>query len=156
MDQNSSTTTYTSFLGTGWSFPPEFTTNFGGVLMTADEDDIHASLNILFGTWQGERFLHPKYGLNMRELLFEPISTTTQTLYKDRIKTAILVYESRIDIEALELDTSEQMEGRLVLILDYVVRATNSRYNLVYPFTITDGNELRSVLGTLSQWELHG
>ncbi len=153
---NESTTTYTSFLGTGWSFPPEFNATSGAVRMTADEEDIHASLNVLFGTSQGERFLHPKYGLNMRDLLFEPFSTTTSTLYKDRIKTAILIYEPRIDIASLELDTSGQLEGRVVLILDYVVRATNSRYNLVYPFTITDGNELRSVLGTLSQWELHG
>lgn len=155
MDQNESIT-YTSFLGTGWSFPPEFRPTSGGVAMTSDEEDIHASLMILFGTSQGERFLHPKYGLNMRDLLFEPISTTIQTLHKDRIKKAILIYEPRIDIKALELDTSTQLEGRVVLILDYVVRTTNSRYNLVYPFTITDGSELRSVLGTLSEWELHG
>jgi uncharacterized protein len=155
MDQNE-TTTYTSFLGRGWSFPPEFSDTSGGVFMTADEEDIHASLKILFGTSQGERFLHPKYGINMRDLLFEPINTTTNTLYKDRIKRAILIYEPRIDIASLELDTSGQFEGRVVLILDYVVRATNSRYNLVYPFNITDGNELRSALGTFSEWELHG
>jgi uncharacterized protein len=155
MDQNDSTT-YTSFLGTGWSFPPEFMDTSTGVIMTSDEADIHASLKILFGTSRGERFLHPKYGLNMRDLLFEPISTTITTLFKDRIKTAILIYEPRIDVESLELDTTGQFEGRVVLILDYVVRATNSRYNLVYPFNITDGNELRSALGTLREWELHG
>ena len=153
MDQ---TTTYTSFLGTGWSFPPEFMPATGGVRMTADEEDIHASLKILFGTSQGERFMHPRYGLNMRNLLFEPISTTVKTMNKDRIKKAILIYEPRIQVVRLDLDTSEQMEGRVVLILDYMVRSTNSRYNLVYPFTISDGNELRSVLGTLSEWELHG
>lgn len=155
MDSNDSTT-YTSFLGTGWSFPPEFAEAAGGVLMASDEVDIHASLKILFGTLRGERFLHPKYGLNMRDLLFEPISTTMTSLFKEQIETAILVYEPRIEIESLELDTSAQFEGRVVLILDYVVRATNSRYNLVYPFNITDGNELRSALGTLREWELHG
>ena len=124
--------------------------------MTSDVDDIHASLKILFGTSLGERFLHPKYGLNMRDILFEPIDTTMTTLFKDQVRMAILIYEPRIDIESLELDTSGQYEGRVVLILDYVVRATNSRYNLVYPFNITDGNELRSALGTLREWELHG
>lgn len=154
--ENESTTTYTSFLGTGWSFPPEFMPATGGARMTADEEDIHASLMILFGTSQGERFMRPKYGLNVRDLLFEPISTTITSIYKDRIKKSILIYEPRIEVAKLELDTSQQMEGRVVLILDYVVRSTNSRYNLVYPFTISDGNELRSVLGTLSEWELHG
>jgi len=156
MDQNDTSLTYTSFLGTGWSFPPEFMRASKGVFMTADEDDIHASLKILFGTSLGERFLHPKYGLNMRDLLFEPISTTTSTLFIDRIKMAILIYEPRIDVVALDLDASGQYEGRLLLELDYVVLATNSRYNLVYPFNITDGNELTSALETLREWELHG
>lgn len=153
MDQND-TTTYSSFLGTGWSFPPEFVNTTGTVIMTSDEDDIHNSLKILFGTSRGERFLHPKYGLDMRDMLFEPMSTTMTTLLKDRIRTSILIYEPRIDIVSLELDTSGQLEGRVVLFLDYIIRATNSRYNLVYPFFITDGNELASALGSLSDTEL--
>ena len=39
---------YQSFLGTGWSFPPRFIG--GGVMMSADEADIHESLILLFGT----------------------------------------------------------------------------------------------------------
>ncbi|MBS1911433.1 MAG: GPW/gp25 family protein [Bacteroidetes bacterium] len=155
MDQNDSTT-YTSFLGTGWSFPPEFLPAAGEVAMTSDEDDIQSSLKVLFGTSLGERFLHPKYGLDMRDLIFEPMATTTKTLLKDRIKTAILIYEPRINLVTLDIDTSNLNEGRVVLFLDYVVRSTNSRFNLVYPFNITDGNELRIALGTLRDWELHG
>src|SRR5207253_1272086 len=52
-----------SFLGTGWSFPPEF--RAGGVVMTDDEEDIRASLAVLFRTAPGERFLQPKYGLDV-------------------------------------------------------------------------------------------
>jgi len=156
MDSNDSITAYTSFLGTGWSFPPEFAPGAGTVVMTADEEDIHASLKILFGTALGERFLHPKYGLDARELLFEPISTTMKTLFIDRIRMAILIYEPRIDLISLDMDTTAQYEGRVVLFLDYVIRATNSRYNLVYPFNITDGNELGTALGTLRDWEMHG
>lgn len=156
MDQSDSTFGYTSFLGTGWSFPPEFVAGSGTVIMTPDEEDIHGSLKILFGTSIGERFLHPKYGLNMRDLLFEPMNTTMRTLLEDRIRTAILIYEPRIEVVALELDTSAQNEGRVLLVLDYEVRATNSRYNLVFPFNISDGNELTIALGTLRDWELHG
>lgn len=39
---------YTSFLGTGWSFPPEFVMETGEVVMISDEEDIAASLKILF------------------------------------------------------------------------------------------------------------
>jgi phage baseplate assembly protein W len=138
--------TYASFLGTGWSFPPEFTAEAGEVLMTQDEADIDASLKILFGTGIGERFLNPKYGLDMHEILFEPMSTTMKTFLEDRVKTAILIYEPRINLLSLELDTSAQYEGRISIVMDYEVRATNSRYNLVYPFYTADSNEVRGTV----------
>jgi len=134
----------TSFLGTGWSFPPEFIRATGQVRMTSDEDDIRASLIILLGTAMGERFLHPEYGLDMHEMLFEPLSTTMKTFLQDRVKTAILIYEPRINLRALELDASAEYEGKIAINVDYEVRGTNSRYNLVYPFYISDGNEQRS------------
>ena len=143
MDEKQADIPYTSFLGTGWSFPPEFVLETGEVVMTSDEEDIHASLKILLGTLAGERFLHPDYGLDMHEMVFEAMSTSTKTFLKDRVKNAILIYEPRINLLALDLDTSAQYEGRISIVVDYEVRATNSRYNLVYPFYTTDGNEVR-------------
>ena len=146
MDENRQDITYTSFLGTGWSFPPEFSKDAVGVLMTSDEEDILASLQILLGTAAGERFMNPKYGLDMHEMLFEPMGTTAKTLLKDRIKHAILVYEPRINPLSLELDSSAELEGKISIILEYEVRSTNSRYNLVYPFYSTDSNEVRKTV----------
>jgi phage baseplate assembly protein W len=133
----------TSFLGTGWSFPPEFAPGGEGVVMASDEEDVRGSLHILFGTGMGERFLRPRYGLDMHEILFESMSTTLKTYLEDRIRTAILIYEPRIAPLDLHLDTSAQSEGRVTLILDYEIRATNSRFNLVYPFYASDSSEVR-------------
>ena len=138
--------TFSSFLGTGWSFPPEFDRADGQVRMTADEQDIEGSLRILFGTALGERFLVPKYGLDLREVLFEPMSTTMRTFLKDRVRTAILIYEPRINLLGLEIDSPDPNDGRLHIVLDYEVRATNSRFNLVFPFYRFDGNEVRSTV----------
>jgi phage baseplate assembly protein W len=80
----------------------------------------------------------------MHEILFEPMSTTLKTYLEDRIRTTVLIYEPRIQPVALSLDTSGQNEGRVTLILDYLVRATNTRFNLVYPFYATDSSEVRS------------
>lgn len=129
----------TSFLGTGWSFPPEF--RGGGVKMVADEDDIHQSLEILLGTALGERILRPRYGLSLRDQLFEPMSTTMANLVLDRVRTGILVYEPRIKVLSIRLDQSRATEGVLDLHLDYVVRSTNSRFNLVYPFNQSESRE---------------
>lgn len=137
----------TSFLGTGWSFPPEFLPETREVAMTADEEDIAASLRILFGTAPGERFLQPKYGLDLREIQFEPMSTTLRTFLKDRVRVAVLLYEPRIRLLALEIDSPDPHAGTLRVALEYEVRATNSRFNLVFPFYRTDSNELRAVVG---------
>jgi len=141
MPGNIPNATYTSFIGTGWSFPPQFEN--GMVLMTSDDADIKASLQILLGTAVGERFLQPKYGLNLRGLIFEPMSTTMLTDLKDEVKMAILIYEPRINLLSLNLDTSTQIEGRVSIMIEYEIRATNSRYNLVFPFYTSDSNEVR-------------
>ena len=135
---------YQSFLGTGWSFPPRFIG--GGVMMSADEADIHESLILLFGTTAGERVFEPKYGLDMHELMFEPMSTTMRTLLLDRVRTAILIYEPRIKVITLSVDSPDPNTGQLNIQLDYEVRATNSRFNLVFPFYKTDSNELRAAM----------
>jgi phage baseplate assembly protein W len=150
MDTTSSNQSYTSFLGTGWSFPPEFALESGQVVMTSDEEDIEASLKILLGTALGERAFNPKYGLDLHEMLFEPMSTTMTTFLKDRVKTSILIYEPRINLLSLVLDTSAQTDGQVSIIVDYEVRTTNSRFNLVYPFYSAEGSEVRASTGISS------
>lgn len=147
METTSANQSYTSFLGTGWSFPPEFSLESGEVLMSSDEEDIEASLKILLGTALHERLFYPKYGLDLHEMLFEPMSTTMTTFLRDRVKTSILIYEPRINLLSLDLDTSDQNEGRVSIIIDYAVRATNSRFNLVYPFYSAEGSEVRATTG---------
>lgn len=128
-----------SFLGRGWAFPPAFAS--GGARMTEDEADIDASLRILFGTTPGERFLQPKYGLDMHELMFEPLSTTLRSVLKDRILTTVLVYEPRIRVLELVIDDSRIFDGVLAIRLDYLIRSTNSRFNLVFPFHLGEATE---------------
>ena len=47
------------FLGTGWSFPPEFRLDQKDAKMISDEEDIESSLNILLSTRLGERVMVP-------------------------------------------------------------------------------------------------
>lgn len=140
MSADEFTGNHDSFLGTGWSFPPTFGSD--GVEMTSGEDDIAASLQILFRTTPGERFLQPDYGLDVNSLLFEPMSTTLRTFLADRVKTAILIHEPRIRVLNLVIDSPDPNDGTLRILLEYAVRATNSRFNLVFPFYRSDSNEL--------------
>ncbi|MFD1163829.1 MULTISPECIES: GPW/gp25 family protein [Hwangdonia] len=130
-----------SFLGTGWSFPPEFDKAKKTVVMTSDEIDIKKSLEILLATRLGERIMQPTYGCNLEELMFKPLNTTLKTFVVDLIKTAILYHEPRIDVEKIDIDPTNELQGELLIVIDYRVRATNSRANLVYPFYKAEGTE---------------
>ena len=135
------------FLGRGWSFPPNFNIATQTVDMTEKNEDIRKSLQILLTTTAGERVMEPKYGCNMEELLFESLDTTTKTLIRDKIKTAILYFEPRIDVTRIELNTQNELAGELLIEIEYLVRATNSRFNFVFPFYKNEGTEIGFLTG---------
>ena len=130
------------FLGRGWSFPPEFNQQLKELVMTEKKEDIEKSLHILLTTTVGERVMQPKYGCNMEELLFEALNTTTKTILKDKIKTAILYFEPRIDPKKIELNTDNELEGLVMIEIEYVIRSTNSRFNFVFPYYRNEATEL--------------
>ena len=128
------------FLGKGWGFPPTFISATQGIEMTEKVEDINRSLHILLTTGVGERIMQPKYGCNMDEMVFEPLSTTIKTIINDKIKTAILYFEPRIDVTSISMDTTNELEGEIIIEIEYVVRATNSRFNFVFPYYINEGS----------------
>src|SRR6478609_2631153 len=112
------------FLGKGWSFPPAFDRAQQTVEMTEKNEDIQRSLQILLTTAVGERIMQPKYGCNMDEMVFETLDTTTKTIIKDKIGTAILFFEPRIDVVAITMNATNELEGEILIEIDYVIRAT--------------------------------
>ncbi|MFK7771547.1 MAG: GPW/gp25 family protein [Saprospiraceae bacterium] len=122
-----------TFLGTGWSFPPKFDRKSKTVELVSDQTDINQSLEILLSTKLGERIMLPKYGCDLSDLVFESMDTTFETFITDLVRTAILYHEPRIDMETLEFE-NDQNEGKLLIIVNYKIRITNSRSNFVFPF----------------------
>jgi phage baseplate assembly protein W len=128
-----------SFLGRGWSFPPTFIKG-AGVEMLDGEDDIQSSLKILLSTRVGERIMEPEFGCNTDAMIFEIMNTGFQTFMQKQIQEAILLYEPRIDLKNVDLITQNEVNGLLLISVDYVVKTTNSRSNLVFPFYVNEGN----------------
>jgi phage baseplate assembly protein W len=110
--------------------------------MTEKNEDIQRSLAILLNTTVGERIMQPKYGCNMFEMVFESLDTTTKTIIKDKIKTAILYFEPRIDVTSISMNTTNELEGEILIEIEYVIRATNTRFNFVFPYYKNEGTEL--------------
>lgn len=132
-----------SFLGTGWSFPPTFDTVANTAVMTSDEVDIRQSLQILLSTRLGERVMVPDYGCNLDEMVFEPMTTTFKTHLAEMVRFAILHYEARINLNNITIDDTQEVNGVILLVLDYTIATSNSRFNYVFPYYINEGTELK-------------
>lgn len=130
-------------MGTGWAFPPQFDQQAASVSMISDEEDIRSSLEILLSTRPGERVMQPRYGCNLDELLFEPLTTTFKTYMKDLVATAILYFEPRIEVNKIDMDETNELEGKVIISIEYTIRSTNSRFNFVYPYYKTEGTEVK-------------
>ena len=128
----------TSFLGTGWSFPPAFGPGGADVQTVSGVEDIEQSLMILLGTQRGERVLQDDFGCDLTEFLFGEISQSLIGRMRSVVADAILHHEPRIALNGVELSAAGSLDGLMLITIDYTVRATNSRYNMVYPFYLQE------------------
>jgi len=105
--------------------------------MAAYDEDVRQAVRIILGTAPGERVMRPDFGAGLPALVFEPMSATTLELARHRVEEALILWEPRIDsIEVIV--TADGPVGRLNIEVNYRVRATNTFYNLVYPFYLTE------------------
>lgn len=136
-------TTFNSFLGTGWAFPVEFDPEAGAVELVSDYTDIEQSLHILLSTSLGERVLQPEYGCNLTDYLFEGLNSTLIGIIKHKVQTAILYYEPRIAVDNVEVtadDSFDLIEGKFTITVSYTVPETNSRFNYVYDYYLNEAS----------------
>jgi uncharacterized protein len=70
--------------------------------------------------------------------MFAEIDHTMLTNLRGAIFDAVLAFETRVQVDSLEIVESEETAGLLTISVHYTLRGTNSRYNLVYPFYIRE------------------
>jgi phage baseplate assembly protein W len=126
------------YLGTGWGFPISPGTD-GAVEYVSEEQKIQQSVLIILGTAKGERQMRPEFGSRLHELVFNPADSSTRALISHYVNEALLAWEPRIDV--LAVDISDGETGTLLVNIEYKVKATNSTFNMVYPFYLAEGRE---------------
>lgn len=126
-------TPYPAFLGRGWGFPPTFDPIAHRVGMASGDQDIRESLAILLGTSLGERVMLATYGCDLMSKVFTTLTTTTANEIAAMVTRAIIEWEPRVDVENVVVSDSF-LAGWLAISIDYTVRQTNSRSNMVFPF----------------------
>jgi phage baseplate assembly protein W len=126
-----------AFLGTGWSFPVKPVN--GALLYSSYEDDVEQAIQIILLTEQGERPMLPQFGGGLRKFVFEPNSPPTHRAIERLVRAALIDWEPRINVTGIEVTPDDIQPNLLLIHVDYLVRATNSYYNRVYPFFLLEG-----------------
>jgi phage baseplate assembly protein W len=130
-----------AFLGVGWSFPVALDPAAQDVARAEYEEDIRQAIRIILETTPGERVMRPDFGSGLLAMVFEPVNYTTLALVKQRVEQALVVWEPRIDVREVKVTANGPIRNRLDIDIGYQVRATNTFYNLVYPFYLQEGRE---------------
>ncbi len=134
-----------SFLGTGWSFPPDFNKLDNSVQMVSNIDDIEDSIRIILSTTPGERIMQPEFGCDLKRLVFETIDSTLLASLDHLIYHALLNFEPRITFLNTEVLNPDRSDGRLLIQINFKVITTNSRHNIVFPFYLLEGTNVSSI-----------
>ena len=126
------------FLGVGWAFPVAPAVA-GEVAMAAHEQSIRESVWIILGTAPGERVMRPDFGCGIADLVFSPGSATTAGLVAEEVRRALIRWEPRVDLLDVAAAQDPRDPATLAVEISYRVRATNTVFNLVYPFYLEQG-----------------
>ena len=133
------------FLGVGWKFPVKVAEE-GKIALSANKENIEESIRIILGTAKGERQMRPDFGCGIHELVFAENNTATAGLAVYHVEQALTRWEPRIEL--IKVDAYPQIGKKkqtstpgekLIIDIEYRVIATNSIFNLVYPFYLTEG-----------------
>jgi phage baseplate assembly protein W len=121
------------FIGNGWRFPilPDET---GGLGYVNGDDNVEQSLRILLLTDLGERVMRSDFGCRAPRLVFAPGSVQSLGLLETTIREAVRDWEPRIDLEDVRAEVDLDDETRVTVNISYLVRRSNTRNNLVFPF----------------------
>lgn len=121
------------FLGRGWSFPIE--PDAGGGLGYSEADaNIEQSLRILLMTDLGERVMRPSFGCRAPRLVFAPGSVQYLRLLETTVREAVRDWEPRVELDSVVAEAVPGDETRVNVNIDYRIRSSNTRLNLVFPF----------------------
>jgi Bacteriophage baseplate protein W len=123
------------FLGTGWRFPilPD---EAGRLSYAVGETSIEHCLRALLLTATGERVMRPDFGTKAQESVFAPGSVQNLRDLERSIAEAVRTYEPRVDLDSVRAEADPLDESRVTVSVEYRIRRTNTKANLVFPFYV--------------------
>jgi len=78
--------------------------------------------------------MRPTFGCRLHELVFAPNNSHTAAQARRFVEEALGMWEPRVNIMQVEVNPDLKENNRLLIEIQYEVKATNDRRSLVYPF----------------------
>ncbi len=127
------------FLGNGVSFPVLCDPATGRFRESPEEEDIRQAIQIILSTQKGERVMRPDFGCDIFNYVFGTMDYGSLRMMENTVTEALIRWEPRIHNLEVKSEVSAEMEGVVNFQISYLVRSTNNRYNMVYPFYMSEG-----------------
>ena len=125
------------FLGRGWKFPVTVDAA-GRIALSEYEDDVREAIRIILMTSKGERVMQPDFGAGLYDFVFASMNSTNLGRIQRAVEDALVKWEPRVQVTAVKVEPDQSELGKLLINIDYRVRATNTRFNLVFPFYLKE------------------
>src|SRR5512142_3250538 len=117
------------FLGAGWAFPVGVDAR-GRVALAQRERDIEQAIRIILLTPKGQRVMRPEFGCQIHDLAFAPNDATTAGMAAYYVEEALGMWEPRIAVHEVQVSPDPDDASRLLVEIDYEVKATHDRRSL--------------------------
>ncbi|APB34213.1 GPW/gp25 family protein [Gloeomargarita lithophora Alchichica-D10] len=124
-------------LGRGWAFPPGISPQ-GGIQLSAAAVNVREAIWIILTTELGERVYRSTFGCRLGELVFAPLNSQTLLLTRLYVEEALQAWEPRIILDQV-VTLPEATLGRVVITINYRLKATYEPGSVVYPFYLNGG-----------------
>ena len=125
------------FLGRGWKFPVAVDAA-GKIALSEFEQDIREAIRLVLLTIPGDRVMRPDFGAGLHTFVFASMSATTLGAIQSAVQKALIQWEPRIQVLTVKVTPERGDIGQVSIDIDYRVRATNTTFNLVFPFYLQE------------------
>ena len=121
------------FIGAGWAFPLGVSPQ-GGIALVRREVELEQAMQLILSTYPGERPMRPEFGSRLRDFVFRSADAQTAAELAQEVRNALLRWEARVEVDSVNVVPDGADRTMLYIDIQYRVKETNDRRNLVFPF----------------------
>jgi phage baseplate assembly protein W len=124
-------------IGVGWKFPIRVNAK-GGLSYSNGPDRIQDAIWIVLSTALGERVMREDFGAGVNDYVFQSNSDLMRAQLAATVSAALAKWEPRIQLAGVTVQAGSE-PSQVLIVIDYQIRSTNERSNLVYPLYLQEG-----------------